>query len=43
MAPHKLSSVDLPQPLRPTKPMNWPGSRVRETSLSAVTFEPSVL
>ena len=42
IAPQRFKRVDLPQPLRPTRAMNWPGSTVREMLLRAETVEPSV-
>jgi len=42
MAPARLSSVDFPQPLRPTNATNSPCSTFNETPLSACTGWPSV-
>src|SRR5260370_39293175 len=42
MAPARLSSVDFPQPLRPTNATNSPRSTLNERPLSACTGWPSV-
>src|SRR5271170_6020107 len=42
MAPARFKSVDLPQPLRPTRATNSPAWNSRETSSSATTGTPSV-